>query len=369
MLFAAQAGTITAHRRVATPRWALHMSDTTLSAEDLHRLIVELLRALRTPDDLAGIVADALQGANLAGHDSHGLVRLPAYAETVREGKVHPDVRASVVHRHGATACVSAHRGWGQPAARLAALTAGEIAGELGVGAVVLQESPHVGRLADYVELIARSGRLSMAVANAWVNVAPFGGRDRRLGTDPIAFGIPRGQGQPPIVSDFATSVVAEGKLQVARAYGRSVAPGTIVDSDGRSSQDPEDFYSGGALLPAQGYKGYGLAVAIEALGGALSGMGPAMLADYGDGNGMFVLALEIEAFASLERFTIQIEQMAQALLEAPVAPDADEVLLPGQLEIRTREQRERDGIPIPAGTWEAVAGLADELGVSVDSV
>jgi len=345
------------------------MTEKTLPAGELHSLILDLLCALGTPDDLAGLVTGALVEANLTGHDSHGLVRMPAYAQSVREGKVHPEVRASVVSRRGATACVSANRGWGQTAGRVAAEEASEIAGELGVGAVVLQESPHVGRLADYVELIARRGRVAMAATNAWVNVAPFGGRDRRLGTNPIAFGIPRAADRPPIVSDFATSVVAEGKLQVARAYGRSVAPGAIVDSEGRPTQDPEEFYSGGALLPAQGYKGYGLAVAIEALGGALSGMGPAMLADYGDGNGMFVLALEIEAFASVERFVSQIEQMAQALLDAPTAPGVDEVLLPGQLELRTREQRERDGIPIPAGTWDAIAQLAEELDVSIPSV
>lgn len=343
------------------------MEPTTLASDDLHRLILRLLTALGTPDDIAAVVAAALADANLTGHDSHGLVRMPAYAQAVRDGKVKPDAHAAVVARRGATATVDARRGWGQSGARLAADTAADIAGELGVGAVVLQESPHIGRLADYAELIARRGSLAMVVANAWINVAPFGGRDRRLGTDPIAFAIPRAQSHPPIISDFATSVVAEGKLQVARAYGRSVAPGTILDREGRPTEDPHDFYAGGVLLPAQGYKGYGLAVAIEALGGALSGMGPAMLADYGDGNGVFVLAVDIEAFTPLGRFVEQVERMADALASAPTAPGSDEVLLPGELELRTREQRRREGVPIPADTWEAVARLADELGVVTD--
>ncbi len=243
------------------------MDEQTASASQLHGFCLAALQAMGTPDELSQVVAEALVGANLAGHDSHGLARLPAYAQTVRDGKLHPDARASVVRRRGATASVSAHRGWGQPAARLAADTAADLAREQGVGAIVLQESPHVGRLGDYAERIATAGQLSMVVTNAWVSVAPFGGRDRRLGTNPIAFGVPRAAPRPPIVSDFATSVVAEGKLQVARAYGRSVPPGTIVDSDGRPTEDPNAFYDGGALLPAQGYKGYGLAVAIEALG------------------------------------------------------------------------------------------------------
>jgi len=342
------------------------MSDKTLTASELRDLCLGLLRGLETPEDLAEVVAGALVEANLTGHDSHGLIRMPAYAQSVREGKVHPGSRASIARRRGATACVSARRGWGQPAARLAADTAAELAGEHGVGAVVLQESPHVGRLADYAERIAAAGYLCMTVTNALVNVAPFGGRDRRLGTNPIAFGIPRAEGGPPMVSDFATSVVAEGKLQVARAQGRQVAPGTIIDRDGNPSEDPNDFYAGGALLPAQGYKGYGLAVAIEALGGALSGMGPAMLPGFGDGNGMFVLALEVDAFVAVERFVAQIEEMADALLGAPTAPGADEILLPGQLERRTREQRMRDGVAVADETWDAVRRLADELEVEV---
>jgi len=313
-------------------------------------------------------VAAGLRDANLTGHDSHGLVRLPAYLQDARAGRIEPTARAELVRRRGATACVSARRGWGQPAARLAAQTATEIAGELGVGAVVLQDSPHVGRMADYVELIAANGHLGMTVTNARANVAPFGGRDRRLGTNPIAFAIPRPERRPPIVVDVATSVRAEGKVRVARAAGRKVPPGTLIDRDGRPSDEPEDYYAGGSLLPAEGHKGYGLAVAIEALGGILSGMGPAMIPDYGAGNGVFVLALEIEAFISVERYMHQVEEMARALESAPTAPGVDQVLLPGEPELRTAVHRRRDGVPIAEATWREVRDLADELGVALGS-
>jgi len=340
----------------------------TLSAEDLQRVCVELLCAVGTPRDLASGVAAGLRDANLTGHDSHGLVRLPAYLQDARAGRIEPTARAELVRRRGATACVSARRGWGQPAARLAAQTATEIAGELGVGAVVLQDSPHVGRMADYVELIAANGHLGMTVTNARANVAPFGGRDRRLGTNPIAFAIPRPERRPPIVVDVATSVRAEGKVRVARAAGRKVPPGTLIDRDGRPSDEPEDYHAGGSLLPAEGHKGYGLAVAIEALGGILSGMGPAMIPDYGAGNGVFVLALEIEAFISVERYMHQVEEMARALESAPTAPGVDQVLLPGEPELRTAVHRRRDGVPIAEATWREVRDLADELGVALPS-
>jgi LDH2 family malate/lactate/ureidoglycolate dehydrogenase len=339
------------------------VTEVTLSAEGLHGICVELLRAVGTPDDLAEVVAGGLSAANLAGHDSHGLVRLPAYLRDARDGKIQPAVRAEVARRRGATACVSARWGWGQPAARLAAQTAAEIAGEQGVGAVILQDSPHVGRMADYVELIAARGQLGMTVTNARPNVAPFGGRTRRLGTDPIAFAIPRAEGSPPIVVDFATSVRAEGKVRVARAAGRSVPPGTLIDREGRPSNDPEDYYAGGALLPAEGHKGYALAVAIEALGGILSGMGPAMLPAYGDGNGMFVMALEVEAFISVEQYMRQVEEMAQALEGTPTAPGVEHVLLPGQPELRSAERRRREGIPIAEATMDELRELARELG------
>ena len=345
------------------------MAEVTLTSQELKQVCVELLRAVGTPDDLAVVVAEGLRDANLAGHDSHGLVRLPQYLQRAREGTVVPAARAEMVRRRGATACVSARRGWGQPAARLAASTAAGIAGELGVGAVVLQDAPHVGRMADYVESIAASGHIGMTVTNATPNVAPFGGRDRRLGTDPIAFAIPRPEGRPPIVVDFATSVRAEGKVRVARAAGRMVPPGTLIDRDGRPSDDPEDFYAGGALLPAEGHKGYALAVAIEALGGILSGMGPAMIPDYGAGNGMFVLALEIEAFISVERFMGQVEEMARALETAPTAPGVAQVLLPGEPERRTAALRLRDGIPVAESTWREVSEFAAELGAGTRKV
>lgn len=338
----------------------------TLSSDELHGICMALLRAVGTPDDLAAVVAGGLHGANLAGHDSHGLVRLPRYVRDARDGKIHPATQAEVTRRWGATACVSARWGWGQPAARLAAQTAAEIASEQGVGAVILQDSPHVGRMADYVELIAARGQLGMTVTNARPNVAPFGGRARRLGTNPIAFAIPRAGGGPPIVVDFATSVRAEGKVRVARAAGRSVPPGTLIDAEGRPSVNPEDYYAGGALLPAEGHKGYALAVAIEGLGGILSGMGPAMLPAYGDGNGMFVMALEIEAFISVEQYMRQVEEMAAALESTPTAPDVEQVLLPGQPELLSAQRRRREGIPIAEATMAELRELATELGATL---
>jgi LDH2 family malate/lactate/ureidoglycolate dehydrogenase len=144
------------------------------------------------------------------------------------------------------------------------------------------------------------------------------------------------------------------------------VPPGTLIDRDGRPSVNPEDYYAGGALLPAEGHKGYALAVAIEGLGGILSGMGPAMLPAYGDGNGMFVMALEIEAFVSVEQYMRQVEEMCHALESTPTAPGVEQVLLPGQPELLSAERRRRQGIPVAEATMDELRALADELGATI---
>lgn len=340
------------------------MSFVVLTAGELRALATRMLVALGTPEDLAGVVAESLLNANLAGHDSHGLGRLPAYADSVRRGKVRPDQRALVVSIRGATGRVCARWGWGQPAARLAVKTVTDIASARGAGAVVVQDCPHIGRLAEYAGLIAARGQLGMVLTNAVALVAPFGGTGRALGTNPVAFGIPC-DGHPAIVPDFATSVVTEGKLELVQAEGRDAEPGTIITADGDPTTKTADFFDGGALLPAQGHKGYGLSLAVEVLGGVLSGMGPSPLDSFGGGNGVFMLALDIPCFVNPAQFTRQVGQLAGALRAAPAgSAGGGQVRLPGEPGIQTTAERQRNGIPIPQMIWDDIHQLAEELHV-----
>src|SRR5689334_20065091 len=247
----------------------------TISEAALRRATEAIVVALGTPVDIALAVVDSLVGANMAGHDSHGVLRLPWYAQFIREGRIVPGARARVASRRGATAQVDGALGWGQPAARLAADTAAELAAEYGVGAVAVLRCNHIGRVGEYVERVAAAGMIGIAFCNASLSVAPHGAYQRLLGTNPFAWAAPAGPGQPALVLDFATSVVAEGKRRVARAKGEALPPGLVVDSAGHPSTEQADFYAGGALQTLGLHKGSGMSVMIELLARGLAGVDP----------------------------------------------------------------------------------------------
>lgn len=336
----------------------------TFSAAALQRLGEAIFESVGTPPDLAHVVAESLLSANLAGHDSHGIQRIVSYVSFVQSGRVAPAARAMVAERRQATATVDGHWGWGQPAARLATQTARDLAAEYGVGAVTIQRCHHIGRLGEYVESIAGAGMTGIVLCNAGPNVVPHGGRERRLGTNPFAWGAPTEDPERPFVLDYATSTVAAGKLDVALAKGQRVAPGLFVDADGRPSTSPADLIMGGALLPFGGHKGYALGVMAEVLGGVLSGGGASCLPDYSGGNGTLVIALNIAAFQPLARFVEQTERLSGALKSAKPAEGFDGVLVPGEPESRARRQRAEAGIPLPVRTWKEISDLAAQLGL-----
>jgi LDH2 family malate/lactate/ureidoglycolate dehydrogenase len=334
------------------------------SADTLGTFAQQILQAVGTPPDLAQIVSEGLVCANLVGHDSHGVLRLNQYVRAVQQGKIQPDARASVATQQHAVATVDAARGWGQPAARLATHTALALASAYGIGAVTINRCNHIGRLGEYVETIAQAGMIGMALCNAAPCVAPYGGYQPRMGTNPIAWAVPRGGDQPPLVVDFATAAVAEGKVRVARAKGEQLPTGIVVDSNGRASQDPAALYANGALLPFGGHKGYGISVMIELLGGALSGNGAAMTAGYTGGNGTLVIAFNIPSFVPGEQFLDQTNAFCAQIKASPVAEGFTEIMLPGEPERQAHRQRSLEGIAVPDSTWADLQALAHELHV-----
>lgn len=343
-----------------------------ISAQTLKQNAQRMLESVGTPADLAAVVSNGLVEANLTGHDSHGVIRLSQYIGYVPQGRVQAAARAAIAHTWQATAVVDGAYGWGQPAAHLAAQTAVELARTFGMGAVTIQRCNHIGRLGEYAEWIAQNGMIGTVLCNSSPLVAPHGGRTRLLGTNPIAYGIPRGGEQAPVVIDFATSGVAEGKLKVARAKKKKLAAGLIVDKTGAPSVDPDDFYAGGALLPMgaplSGHKGYCLSVMCELLGGALSGSGPSGSTSYKWGNGVLVMAMQISPFTPLESFLPMATAYCQQLQNAPPASDTAQVLLPGDPERRTRHERLANGIELPQATWDDLIATAQTLGVAFDA-
>jgi LDH2 family malate/lactate/ureidoglycolate dehydrogenase len=341
--------------------------DIVCAAPALQRITAALLAAAGTPDDLAMVVAESLVAANLAGHDSHGVMRLPGYVGAVRGGHVKPAERAAVTGRRQAVAMVDGKWGWGQTAGRLATETAMALAREFGVGAVTIQHCNHIGRVGEYTEIMARVGMMGIVLCNAGVIVAPYGGRERLLGTNPFSWAAPTADPERPLALDFATSVFAGGKVDVARAKGLPMKPGVLIDAAGHPTTAPEDFYHGGALLPAGAYKGYGLGVMVELLGGSLSGGAPSCLPEHEPGNGPLFLAFNIPSFRPLDQFVDHATRLGTALRASQPAPGFERVQVPGDPEVEMRHLRREAGIPLPARTWQALQELATQLGLVIE--
>jgi LDH2 family malate/lactate/ureidoglycolate dehydrogenase len=336
-----------------------------IPADDLRRLAKALLTGVGTPTDLAAVVGDSLVDASLAGHDSHGILRLVGYIHFVRAGDVAPAARASVTHHDRATARVDGAWGWGQPAMQLATATAIDLARAHGVATVVVNRCFHVGRIAPYVEAVARAGMIGIAMSNAGPAVAPHGGRRRMLGTNPFGWAVPRGSGLEPLSFDIATAGIAEGKLQLARAKGQRIPPGMIVTAEGRPSINPIDFYDGGAILPFGGHKGYGVNLLAQVLGCGLAGMDTSRFDGPAGANGPLIIVIDIPPFVEPARFTEEINALCARIVASPPADGVASVLLPGDRAARHRRERERSGIPVPQATWAQLSALAAELGVS----
>ena len=345
----------------------------TISSDRLLAISRAVIGAVGTPPEFANDVAESLVEGNLCGHDSHGVMRLPQYARMAKDGKVLAGARATVdtPRRPGlAMRRVDGHWGWGQPAARLATRTAIALAADTGVAAVAIDHCNHVGRLGEYAAMIADAGMLGFATCNAGPAVAPFGGRARVFGTNPVTFAVPRLNGKRPVLVDFATAGVAEGKVRVALAKGAQVPPGNIVDVNGAPSVEPKAFYDGGSLVAFGLHKGSGLSVMAELLGGGLSGLGPSCLPGFASGflagNGTVIMAFNIEDFTPRDQYLERVEAFCAKVGSSQPAQGVSEVLLPGDPEWRSREARLKAGVPLPDATWAEIEACAAELGIPV---
>lgn len=338
----------------------------TIQANVLTDFVSRIFQAADTPPEVADLVAGSLVSSNLAGHDSHGVVRVIQYLGAMERGETAPRARPVVERETGVVAVIDAMRSFGQVAASFAMQMAIDKSDAAGLAAVALHNSAHVGRLGEWVALAANVDKIALAFCNGGRTggiVAPFGGAARRLGTNPIAAALPV-PGRPPIVLDFATSAVAEGKVRVARNSGKSIPEGWILDKEGRPSTRPEDLYEGGVLLPAAGHKGYGLSLLVEFLGGILTGGGCPILGMDILSNGVLFMVMDIAAFRPLSDYQDDAAAFVEQIKNTPPAPGFDEVLLPGEPELRTAEERRVQGIPLDDTTWSQILEAAGQLGV-----
>jgi uncharacterized oxidoreductase len=306
----------------------------------------------------------------LARDRPHGL----RYAE----GRLHPAERGRPVKESPALLLYDAQRGLGQWTSRQALDWCLVHARRTGIAAAAVRHSNHVGRLGHYAEVAAREGLVSIttvgSVGPGIGRTAPFHGIGQLLGTNPWCFGVPA-HDRTPLVADFATSQVAEGKLRVARYQGKPVAAGLIIDKDGRPTTRPQDFYDGGSLLPLggdlTGHKGYGLGLAAALIGG-LAAIGDDEPTTAGTMSavppgtvwtaGYFTVVLDPEWFGGAGPYQETVRDLLDAAGTVTPAPGYDRVLVPGEPERMSRERREADGLPIPAALWDQLTQLGERF-------
>jgi len=340
----------------------------TIAAAQLETLATRIFAALGVPEGDAAWVGRLLVRANLRGHDSHGVIRIPQYVGSIRKGDTNPRPALTVLAETPTTAIVDGDLGLGQVVARRAAEVALDKAARLGLAAVGTRRSNHIGRLADYAELAAERGFVGLVWANAPTahSVVPFGGLSRRLSTNPLAIAVPGPDGGVAVSVDMATSIVAEGKVRVKRNRKEPLPTGWAIDPAGRPVTDSEAFYGPprAGLLPVGGHKGTALGLIVEVLGGILSGEGAMGERTGPVHNGTFLLLIEVARFLPLVDFTGQVTDLVQWVKSAAPAPGVKEVLVPGEPEARSEAQRRAHGIPVEAETWRQIEEIAAELGV-----
>ena len=315
-------------------------------------------------------VARHLVEANLKGHDSHGVGMIPAYVRNIRAGHLHPNTHAALVSETGSIAVFDGGMGFGQITAREATEWAIAKAKTTGLAAFALRNTHHVARVGAYGELAAAAGLISIHFVNVVIapgRVAPFGGITGRFGTDPVCVTFPGTGKVPPVVLDFATSRVAAGKLRVAMNEGKKMPPGTLLDEQGNDATDPAVFYrANGSMLPFGEHKGSGLALACELLGGVLTGGGAMQgnLPNRGIKNGMFSIVLDPARFGDMAWMRQEMETLIGWVKSSPPRPGVERVMVAGEPERRSREERLEAGIPIDANTWKELVEAAQLAGV-----
>ena len=338
--------------------------------------VARIFASLGSPQDEAHRVADHLVGANLRGHDSHGVIRVSGYVTYAQNGTLKPGATRRVERESASTALIDGGWNFGPVVAHEATELAITKARETGIGWVSAHNCGHAGRIGAYGEQIVRTGMIAFGGVNTPGGRfgAAFGGAHRRLGTNPIMIAVPGPTPEEPFVVDMATSVVAEGKMRVAVNKGVQVAPQQIIDGDGNPTTEPRDFYGTGdnstlgALLPVGGegggYKGFALSVAIEALGGVLSGAGTSVEGPRGS-NGLFMMALDPARFGEAAAFTSMFTTLLGFVKEPPYAPGVNEVLTAGEPERRMMAQRLASGITLDDETWKQLGAAAESAGTA----
>lgn len=343
-----------------------------IQAGRMEEFVAAVVRANGSSDEESEMVAGNLVRANLKGHDSHGVGLIPTYVNALQFGKLRPNKHVTVVTDEGAMLLLDGNAGYGQ-AIGIEAMNLGiERAKSHGLCLMSLRNTHHLGRIGEWGELAADAGLISIH----WVNgitkmplVAPFGGSDARYTTNPYCTAIPETPDHPRIIFDMATTKVAQGKIRVAFNKGVEVPPDCLIDAKGNMTTDPSVMFEEptGALMSVGAHKGYGLALICEILAGGLSG-GGTFLPERSDGwsiiNNMLTIIVDPSRLGDKGALYSEIDDFIRHVKASPPAPGVDEVMVPGDPERKSTDQRSRDGLPVDDQTWEEMVQAAVQSGM-----
>ena len=343
-----------------------------IPAEQLTALATTILSHAGGQPAQARRIAARLVGANLTGHDSHGVGMIPAYVEGIMAGQLHPDAQVRVVQDNGPFLLVDGQQGFGHVIAEQAMELAIARARVSHFAVLSLRNSFHLGRLGDWGEMAAEAGFICIIYANvqtAQPLVAPFGGSDGRFVTNPYCTAIPATDKTPMFLLDMATSTIAKGKVRVAHLSGKDVPDGALSDAQGRPTNDPSVMFDGplGALTTFGMHKGFGLALLGDILGGSFSGGGaylPERQVPSRILNHMMAILIDPDAFGTGDAFRLDMDKYADWVKSSPPAPGVEAVQFPGDPERRSAQERGANGIPVDPGTLGQLLDTARAVGV-----
>jgi LDH2 family malate/lactate/ureidoglycolate dehydrogenase len=340
-----------------------------INHNDLRNFITQLMQAYGASEDEALLVSEHTVEANLVGHDSHGVIQIPTYIDRIQRGHIKPGVKIEVTNETRTTARINGNWGFGYHVSDFAMKLAIKKAREDNIAAITVVQQSHVGRVASYPLMAAKEGLIAIMTADSGRGpkmVVPFGGKERKLGTNPICIAFPSNL-EGTMFIDMATSSVAAGKINLARSRNENIPQGWIIDKDGNQTNDPNDFSQGGAILPLgadQGHKGYGLSAAVETFSGILTGLGFGVSKDGIHNDGCLMIVMNVEAFRDLEVFKQEVTEFALDLSSTEPASGFERVYYPGEIEHVTKQERIKTGIFVEEATVSNINKFADDSDV-----
>jgi uncharacterized oxidoreductase len=338
--------------------------------ESLRTLCCDIFCAFGAPLEQAGIVADHLIESSLMGHESHGVTRCVYSAEEYKLGRLKPGAPVTVEQETPTSAIVNGHHNFGHVTAHKMVELAVNKARDVGMSCILSRQCHHIGRLGAWTAKIAQEGLFAMAATTCpkmgyWV--VPFGGRDRRLATNPISWAAPT-QGNP-LVLDMTTSAISEGQVRACMNAGEQLPPGRIIDGHGRQTRDPNDLYGPplGSILPFGGdlgYKAFGLSMLPMVFPHAMAG--EQIVDEVHYINALSLMAVDPKTFGDAADYRRRVTEVAEFVKETPPAEGFEEVLLPGEGGYRRMEENSKTGIALPESTWASICDIAKEVDVSI---